>query len=813
MLVGSLCGALGCIALQAEAAPSSSAVNSASASRIEPPQLLERVQLDYPESAHDAQIHGDVVLLVDVDERGQVTDARVDTGHEVFREAALSAAIRLKFKPAQRDGQPLAVTTRVSLHFAPPHDDGDDSAEIVVHADNPDRADTRARTTLDAKALEKSAGDGLADAIAETPGVQAASGTSDSAKPIIRGHQERRLLVLFDGVRHESQKWGSDHATEIDPFSAGTISIIRGAAGARYGPDAIGGVILVAPPPLRSEVGVGGKTLLGFASNGLRPYGALRLDMVPASAPKLSFRIEGNASRGASLSTPTYVLGNTASATWNLGGAVGYRWQHGALVASYHRHDFQAGVFYGLSHHNPDEFKAQLVSDRPVTADLWSTSYRIDRPYQQVSHDRAILKTKVFGQWGELQAFYSYQHNHRREFDQVRGSITGPQFDFTLRTHSVDGLYTPPTLYLPFGELKGGVGIQGQFQENVYRGRSLLPNYRSFSGGVFVFERLSLKRTDLEIGARYDGLSRVTYMQEDDYAKHVRRNTLNETDCSKEAGSMRCPNAYQAGSISMGALVHVVPDSLDLKFDLSTASRFPNVDELYLLGSAPTFPVYALGSPDLRVETSWGGSLTSQIRLTEFEAELSGHASAVQNYIYFAPDLTESGEPALDVTVQGTWPRYTYRPVQALVYGTDGFIHLGLHSWVGLQVQGSLVRIQDRATGEHLIGTPSDRVQAALIGRPPSVAALANTEIAISGEWVARQSRVAQTADFAPPPDGYFLLGLRLNTEITIKGMPMRVGFSAHNLLNTRYREYTSLLRYYSDQPGRDVRVRVGMDF
>ncbi len=36
-------------------------------------------------------------------------------------------------------------------------------------------------------------------------------------------------------------------ATEIDPFSAGSISVIRGAAGARYGPDAIGGVILVEP--------------------------------------------------------------------------------------------------------------------------------------------------------------------------------------------------------------------------------------------------------------------------------------------------------------------------------------------------------------------------------------------------------------------------------------------------------------------------------------------------------------------------------------------------------------------------------------
>ena len=38
---------------------------------------------------------------------------------------------------------------------------------------------------------------------------------------------------------------GVDHATEIDPFSAGAIRIVRGAAGTRFGPDAIGGVIIV----------------------------------------------------------------------------------------------------------------------------------------------------------------------------------------------------------------------------------------------------------------------------------------------------------------------------------------------------------------------------------------------------------------------------------------------------------------------------------------------------------------------------------------------------------------------------------------
>ena len=100
------------------------------------------------------------------------------------------------------------MTTRVFFHFSPPYDFGDTPGmEIVVHADNPDRRDVRARTTLTEEDLEESAGEALAETVRQVAGVQMSSLSSDSSKPIIRGHQERRLLVLTDGVRHESQKW------------------------------------------------------------------------------------------------------------------------------------------------------------------------------------------------------------------------------------------------------------------------------------------------------------------------------------------------------------------------------------------------------------------------------------------------------------------------------------------------------------------------------------------------------------------------------------------------------------------------------
>jgi len=684
------------------------------------------------------------------------------------------------------------------------------TVEIVVHADDPDVEETRAQTTLDAADLERSTGDDLARTLTRVPGVSVALGTADAAKPILRGHRERRLLVLYDGVRHESQKWGPDHATEIDPFTAGRITVVRGAAGARYGPDAIGGVVRVDPPPLRREAGVGGKALTAYGSNGRSPYGALRVDL--ANARGLAVRVEGNAAASATRVAPDYLLGNTSSRTANLGGAVGTHWDGGQLRASWHRHSFEAGIFYGVRNSAPSEFEAGLVSERPVTVDLWSRTYEIDRAYQEVTHDIGLLRVDHSGTWGGIEATYAFQRNRRREYEQVRSTVAGPQYDFLLRTHSLDAMLRHRVVALPFGDLEGGAGLQGSFQENVYRGYALLPNYRSFGGGVFAYERLAMGRVDVELGGRVDGLGRAAYLDEDDYGRHLRRGTLDGVGCEERTNGARCPAHYDAASLSVGSVLHVVPQHLDLKVDLSSASRFPNVDELYLIGTAPSFPVFALGAPDLGVETARGVSFTAMLRHDAVEGEASVYGQVVDDYIYFSPDLNAQGEPRFDVTIQGTWPRYTFRPVDAQLHGLDGSLALAPLAPVGLDLWGSLVRARDQADGAQLVGTPADRMTVELVGRARPTGALRRAELRGTAELVDRQRRVDPSVDFAPAPDGYALLGLAAEVELG-RQRPVRIGLAVRNLLDTAYRSYTSLLRYYADHPGRDVRVRVGMDF
>ena len=129
-------------------------------------------------------------------------------------------------------------------------------------------------------------------------------------------------------------------------------------------------------------------------------------------------------------------------------------------------------------------------------------------------------------------------------------------------------------------------------------------------------------------------------------------------------------------------------------------------------------------------------------------------------------------------------------------------------------LNGATVRAQDLGSEFQPIGTPPDSISAEIVGRPALWPAAENSELAMSIDAVRRQHLSDPQADFAPPPDGYYLIGARAETQLKVSSSKLLMsGVLGFNLLNKTYREYTSLIRYYADMPGRDIRVRVGVDF
>ncbi len=88
------------------------------APRLVPPELLEASEAKYPEEARAQGIQATVLLQLAIDADGVVSEATVlePAGHG-FDEAAQAAALRFRFRPAQRDGQPIAARIRYPYVF------------------------------------------------------------------------------------------------------------------------------------------------------------------------------------------------------------------------------------------------------------------------------------------------------------------------------------------------------------------------------------------------------------------------------------------------------------------------------------------------------------------------------------------------------------------------------------------------------------------------------------------------------------------------------------------------------------------------
>ncbi|MGN6122557.1 MAG: TonB-dependent receptor [Sphingomonas oligoaromativorans] len=89
-------------------------------------------------------------------------------------------------------------------------------------------------------------GASIADSLADIPGISATSFASGASRPIIRGMDATRVRILEDGTSSSDvSDIGPDHGIPIDPLSAQSIEVVRGAGTLRYGSQAIGGVVNV----------------------------------------------------------------------------------------------------------------------------------------------------------------------------------------------------------------------------------------------------------------------------------------------------------------------------------------------------------------------------------------------------------------------------------------------------------------------------------------------------------------------------------------------------------------------------------------
>ena len=649
------------------------------------------------------------------------------------------------------------------------------------------------KTILSEKELEATRGQSLGEALKNIAGVTTLQTGSYVQKPIINGMHSNRVIILNNGIRQEGQQWGSEHAPEIDPFVAQKLSVIKGVGGLRYGSDAIGGIVLVEPNPLPDSADIHGEiNTVGF-SNGRQSVFSGVLEGGIAKFKDFGWRVQGTYKRGGNVNTAGYNLDNTGIQERNFSVGLGIKRIHSSAELFYSYFDTQIGIFTGSNVGNVQDLLQAINNKKP--SDIYTPtefSYAINRPNQDVSHHLLKLKSVVnFETIGKLNLVGAYQYNWRLEYDIPRGNRSLNTLNFKLDTYSADLTLEHRPLFHVFS---GIAGLSFQYQRNLSSAfelkiplisTTLLPNYQTANFGFFITEKYYKNNWETDFGIRYDQRFLEAY--------------------SLKIGGIPQQNQFNFDNFS-GAfgVKKYISDSLEVFLNTGLVWRSPSVNELFTDGIHQGSGAYEKGDLTLQPEVAKNAAFGLNYQLPHFNIGFDAYVKYIQNFIYLKPRLQNDTLRSV-LTVRGAFPAFDYTQVDALFTGFDLTLSYKPIPCVELFSKISVVRAKDVRNNFFMVNIPSDRVE----NKVQYSFKKNSAYISIAHQWVARQNRVEANSDFLVPPDSYQLITLQ--SELKVRHFTF--GLTVSNLLNQSYREYLNRFRYFSDDMGRNISLRIKYKF
>lgn len=664
--------------------------------------------------------------------------------------------------------------------------------EVVVSGEKTPPS-TGFRQQLDSKALESSQGFSLADALGKINGVNILQTGSTISKPVIHGLHSIRVLTINNGIRQEGQQWGSEHAPEIDTYIADKLTVIKGVDELKYGSDAIGGVVLVDPKPIRPTPGYNAEINTAWFTNNNQYVVSGIFEQQLKKLSALSYRVQGTFKKGGNITTPNYRLNNTGLEEQNFSLAANWKKKSYQLQAYYSQFESTIGIFPYSHVGNLSDLEERIGKDRPDNVYLGEKTYEIDRPKQEVLHRLFKLKSTFNLNEHKFNITLGGQYDNRSEFDIVRNSETkGPQISLALITFSEEFTYEHPVK----NDFRGIIGVGLTQQDNSYSGRYLIPNYTSKSYGAYWIEKWSRHKLDLEAGIRFDNKTINTTRLR--YGGQVNDHDF---DFSTLAASFN--SGYR------------LTNNLKINGNVTLSNRAPHVNELLSGGIHQASGGYSFiqGNINLRTENSlnMAAGLTYNNTRKNFSAEINLYHNIIDDFIYTQP---KPNEPVLTIT--GAAPKIEYEQTDATLTGADLSVIYHFTPHIQLSSRASILRARNKLIDDWLILMPADR------WRNEIAYNFKNTEKVkdayVSAEYVSVFSpRVPSDKngeqDYKEAPGPYSLLNFNASATVGISKTPVTIGLSVRNALNTEYRDYMNSFRYYADEMGRNIIIRLKVPF
>ncbi len=684
-----------------------------------------------------------------------------------------------------------------------------DIETVTIHGNHKNNGSLVVKT-LSKSDIEKNSTDNLGNFLSKISGVTALKTGNNISKPVIHGLYGSRISILNNGVRLAEQEWGVEHAPNVDINNFQHIDVIKGASALKYGSDAIGGVIVMEPEIFPKKDTIKGSVGLTGISNGR----GLGLDVDVAKVWKNGWAVKsgGSIKKLGDQSAPDYNLKNTGMDFSSFNFTVQNNTYERGISFDYYLTNQTIGILRDSHVSTSEDYDRAMNANPPIYSGKFS--YDIDNPRQVIEHHIAKISAfKRFENIGKLSATYSYQYNHRQEYDIRRGDLKDtPSLDLELMTHQFN---INDLLEREKWSLETGIDavFQNNYSDPATKARRLIPNYDKYSAGAYsVFKYKISPEFNFEAGVRYDftrydvtkwydksdwvKLYADQYPQfyvKTDQNRVLTRPQLNYNNVSFNAGLEYRPNA-----------------NFDLKFNYAKVGRSPNVAELFSDGLHHSAGIIETGYMGLKNEQGHQFNLNIDSKFNV----LKGLNISVNPYFFITKNFINEIPVGIKGTIRGVFPEWVYQQIDAKMYGVDLDVSWRLTDNLTYVGKGSYVYGQDDTHHEPLILMMPPNFSNALQFKKQE---WSNFYFTVENQTFVKQTRfpirnaplelyvngelVDKEIDFSTPPGGYSLWNIQTGINISKN---LSAGLIVNNLFNTSYREYLNRLRFFADEPGRN---------